>query len=224
MLLPAGSRQNAAAVDGEAYTRSLALRVDPEWLEELVGPSANTLAHRGRSIYELRNNNIEQAMRRIFSEVLAPGPMTPLVIKSCSTLIAVELTSQIDDDASRCSSDIRSVMRTRQIEDYIQNYGDGWPSQGEIADSLGISVGYMRQVYSSTAGRSLFGYMEEVRMVRARALLIDRRVPLKIVAHRLGYSTHSAFSSAFRRETGVTPREYRTTAFATPLPASSSSH
>ena len=77
----------------------------------------------------------------------------------------------------------------------------------------------MRQVYKKCTGRNLFTFMEAVRTDRARGLLADHVLPLKLIAHQLGFSTPSAFSSAFRRETGLTPREYRIASLGSAEPA-----
>jgi AraC-like DNA-binding protein len=49
----------------------------------------------------------------------------------------------------------------------------------------------------------------EVRMMRAMELLVQENAPIETIAQGVGYSTLSAFTSAFNKRTGVTPREYR---------------
>ena len=39
--------------------------------------------------------------------------------------------------------------------------------------------------------------------------MADTTIPLDDIAKRVGYRTHSHFSSAFRKEAGVTPSRYR---------------
>src|SRR3546814_7646747 len=57
-------------------------------------------------------------------------------------------------------------------------------------------------------------FAAERRIARAKALLAERssseRGPaIKEIAYRCGFETAAAFSVAFRRATGVTPRQYR---------------
>ena len=50
---------------------------------------------------------------------------------------------------------------------------------------------------------------DEVRMGIAKDLLVNTRLPQKVIASNVGFTTVSSFSSAFRRLTGVTPGAYR---------------
>jgi AraC-like DNA-binding protein len=51
--------------------------------------------------------------------------------------------------------------------------------------------------------------VESVRDDVARQLLVDTDMPIQHVAEAVRYSTAANFATAFRRRTGVTPREYR---------------
>ena len=52
--------------------------------------------------------------------------------------------------------------------------------------------------------------MARLRMARARALLISTNLPVYQTAALVGYENPFAFSTAFKRHTGQTPREFRT--------------
>lgn len=210
MLIPSRVQTSAMACDGAVDTRSLALRIKPEWLQDVVGETARSLDYPALALFQFKETNIEYAMRRMFNEVLSPGPLTPSIIKSCSTLVAFDLVSRLKQGTTELRiRDPLSELRARHVEEFVMTYEGGWPSLQEIADSLGIGVGHMRQVYKNCTGRNLFDYMDEVRISRAKVLLQEGTIPLKVIAHRLGFSTPSAFSYAFRHKAGLTPREYR---------------
>jgi AraC-like DNA-binding protein len=52
---------------------------------------------------------------------------------------------------------------------------------------------------------------DQVRRAQAERLLSHPTIPLVDISHDLGYAEQSAFSRAFRKWTGSTPKEYRTT-------------
>jgi AraC family transcriptional regulator len=64
-------------------------------------------------------------------------------------------------------------------------------------------------MFRATTGRTLSDFAAERRIVRAKALLAGRKPAIKQIAHRCGFETAAAFSAAFRRATGVSPREFR---------------
>lgn len=78
-----------------------------------------------------------------------------------------------------------------------------------IAELCGISTSHMRRLFKETTGMSLGSYVETVRIIRAKALLGEGRLPLKQIAYQLGFANPSAFSAAFRRATGITPKAFR---------------
>jgi len=58
-------------------------------------------------------------------------------------------------------------------------------------------------------GMSVFGWLDEQRMVRAAILLRQGDSPIQRVGEMIGFSNSAAFSTAFKRRFGVTPRQYR---------------
>jgi AraC family transcriptional regulator len=78
-----------------------------------------------------------------------------------------------------------------------------------LAEECGISAPHLRRLFRATMGTSVSTYVEGIRLERAKAMLADRTLPLKGIAHRLGFANASAFSAAFRREAGTSPNKYR---------------
>ncbi|MEO1152233.1 MAG: helix-turn-helix domain-containing protein, partial [Pseudomonadota bacterium] len=52
-------------------------------------------------------------------------------------------------------------------------------------------------------------FIVEMRMERARDLLMRSRLPIEEVAARVGYSDRATFSKAFQRRVGLSPSMYR---------------
>jgi AraC-like DNA-binding protein len=65
--------------------------------------------------------------------------------------------------------------------------------------------------FSTVVGQSPTSYLISARLRRGAQLLRQTDAPLAAIARRVGYSTEFAFSSAFRREYGVSPSRFRRT-------------
>ncbi|WP_368911722.1 AraC family transcriptional regulator [Taklimakanibacter deserti] len=80
----------------------------------------------------------------------------------------------------------------------------------DIARSMDTSVRTLQRElhYAGTDFRSL---TSDVRIRRATELLRDRSVSIISISEDLGYSSPAGFSRAFRKATGMGPREFRTT-------------
>lgn len=63
--------------------------------------------------------------------------------------------------------------------------------------------------FTACVGKSPLQYLTECRMRRAKLLLRETNLGIKIIAEKVGYTNESAFSNAFGRATGVSPGAYR---------------
>ena len=85
---------------------------------------------------------------------------------------------------------------------------DGYPSLESIADSLYMSASTIQRNLA-WEGLSYTDLVEQTRKNLAVMYFKQRNLSLSEIAYLLGYSELSAFSRAFRRWTGNSPREYR---------------
>ncbi|MBW2942504.1 AraC family transcriptional regulator [Zhongshania aquimaris] len=96
-----------------------------------------------------------------------------------------------------------------RVQDYIRSsLASGGCSIERCAEKLGTSVRTL-QSRLSEAGLSFSELLEEQRMSLAQSYLKQDQFSLDDVAANLGYSEQSSFGRAFKRWTGVTPKQYR---------------
>ncbi|WP_213163734.1 AraC-like transcriptional regulator QhpR [Kaustia mangrovi] len=86
---------------------------------------------------------------------------------------------------------------------------EGYPSLEQVAAELRVPLSAIQRELSE-AGTTYKDLVEAVRRDLALSYVKQRQLPFSEIALLLGYSELSAFSRAFRRWTGVSPREYRT--------------
>jgi len=82
------------------------------------------------------------------------------------------------------------------------------PSLRELARQVGLNDFKLKQGFREVLDSTVFGYVTQQRMERACQLLMEQRT-VAAVAQEVGYSSPTAFSSAFRRKYGVTPKAYQ---------------
>ncbi len=87
----------------------------------------------------------------------------------------------------------------------------------ELAKAAGMSRTTFAVYFKSVAGISPLAYLSEWRMQVARKMLRQENVTIAILAESLGYASESAFSSAFKRVTGLAPKHYRTSTGTSPV-------
>ena len=79
----------------------------------------------------------------------------------------------------------------------------------DLADAvhLGRSVFYGK--IKSISGMTPVDFLRHIRMKRAEELIRRSNYPFSQIAYEVGYSDPKYFSKCFKKETGMTPSEYR---------------
>ncbi|MCB1499954.1 MAG: AraC family transcriptional regulator [Bauldia sp.] len=125
----------------------------------------------------------------------AHDPRLLAVMQTCLERLGSEAT---DEDI--LLDRMRTAIRTRLPR--------GYPSFEDVAVELRAPTAAIHQDLHA-AGLTYKDMVEDVRRDLALAYLKQRHLPFSEIAMLLGYSELSAFSRAFRRWTGASPRAYR---------------
>jgi AraC-like DNA-binding protein len=83
------------------------------------------------------------------------------------------------------------------------------PGLVELARRAGTNEFKLKRGFRKLFGTTVFGYVRDLRMKRARHLLEQDHLNVTQVAFEVGYSSLGHFSAAFRRRFGVLPSKYR---------------
>ncbi|HLV71215.1 MAG TPA: AraC family transcriptional regulator [Vulgatibacteraceae bacterium] len=92
-----------------------------------------------------------------------------------------------------------------------------WTVAG-LAAEVGASRAALAQRFTKLVGEPPMAYLTGIRLAQAADLLRESDATLEAVARRVGYGNAFALSTAFKREHGVSPQEYRTRANAPAVP------
>jgi AraC-like DNA-binding protein len=103
--------------------------------------------------------------------------------------------------------------RVARADAYIsQNLHDAGLSVEQVASSIGISAGYLQQLYRAAKALTVAQSILDHRLANCRRELADPSLvaeSITSIAFRWGFSESSSFSRAFRRTFGLSPRQYR---------------
>jgi AraC-like DNA-binding protein len=83
------------------------------------------------------------------------------------------------------------------------------PPLPELARQLGISETRLKSGFKTMNGTTVMQYCIQKRIEAARFLLKENHHSISEIGDIVGYEDHSAFSRAFRRHCGYSPREWR---------------
>jgi transcriptional regulator GlxA family with amidase domain len=100
----------------------------------------------------------------------------------------------------------RLVSRAQR---WMQTHLDHGFSMADLARHLDVSERTMHRRFTRAVGIAPLRYLQSVRVEVAKRLLETKALTVDAVSERVGYDDVGAFRQLFRRETGVSPREYR---------------
>ncbi|MBL4707646.1 MAG: AraC family transcriptional regulator, partial [Flavobacteriales bacterium] len=81
-----------------------------------------------------------------------------------------------------------------------------------ISNLLGLSSQYLSKIISQFSDKSFPEIVNELRIIKAKKLLIDRSFStcsISELSYEIGFSSKSSFNRAFKKHTQLTPREFK---------------
>ena len=98
-----------------------------------------------------------------------------------------------------------AVRRARQ---YLEEHAARAVTLAELAGVADLSAFHLCRAFGAALGMPPHAYQTQVRVARAKALLVAGRLPLAQVAAEVGFASQSHFTRHFARLVGVTPGRY----------------
>ncbi len=117
-------------------------------------------------------------------------------------------TDEIIQIVSRSYSN-RSKNLVIKAKEYISSHYAEAISVRDVADAVCISESYFKSIFKKSSGYSYSEYLTVVRIDQAKNLLNTTEKSVTEIALDVGYQTPNSFSSLFKRETGLTPTQWK---------------
>jgi AraC-like DNA-binding protein len=104
-------------------------------------------------------------------------------------------------------SDARRRLLMNRARQYLEQHYPEPVTLEQIARTLGVSPYYLSHVFSQQSDFSLFEYLTNLRLQKARLLLQAGSHRVKEASNAVGYNDSSYFARIFHRRFGVAPRD-----------------
>ncbi len=99
--------------------------------------------------------------------------------------------------------------RIEEVQRYIRQHLDEPLNREVLADLAGFSIPHFHRVFTGYTGESAISYVRRIRLIRAGQKLRMGAVDIMAVALAAGYESHTAFTRAFKKQFGISPRAFR---------------
>ncbi len=119
----------------------------------------------------------------------------------------IDLSTHVKESGIIAKSTYQQGVRS--VADYINDhYSEELPLE-TLAAICGLSRGYFTKCFTNMFILTPTAYIAMVRISNAKVLLETTMLSVKEIARRVGYNHSSTFCDAFKKETEMTPNEYR---------------
>lgn len=206
-FLPAGQRYLAKGGPGTQQTLFVEMSADQQLQDELkIGADVAAV---WRTCMNMPFDRLRDLLLRMAREVREPGFASELMVEGLGVTLLAEtlrVLQRVEANAARKGG--LSPWRLRTIEARIRD-GGSLPTLGELAELCGLSRRQLMRAFREETGRTVGAFVQDLTLERAKVLLQNTDLPIGEVAAQLGFTTATAFSTAFRRSVGESPRNFR---------------
>lgn len=178
-----------------------------EHLRTLVDGDLEWTDRRLLASLDIRDANIQSLLLRLVEEVRYPGFASEMLVELIAGQMGIELGRYYTAITDSPMSGGLAPWRLRLIDERLKEVSK-MPTLSELAELCQLSVRQMTRGFRASRGCSIGDYVANCRVEYAKQLLAAGH-SIKFVAYSVDFSSPSSFCFAFRRATGLTPRQFR---------------
>lgn len=126
-------------------------------------------------------------------------------IKNYIRMLLKKIIGVRDTISGRRYSDIIEIAKDQIRKTYMSDE----ISLNTIAAEVGMSPSYFSSIFSKEMGKTFVEYLTEIRMDRAKDLLMCSSMKTSEIGYEVGYKDPHYFSYIFKKTQNCTPKEFR---------------
>jgi len=173
-----------------SYAAQGVLQLDPKYFDSLI-----FILEEAKKMNVQETEGYLQHFLKTLLYLLQKQTLTP--IQSASTTTTQSLDTTI-----------------LKILDYLNENYPKKITLDDLSANFFVSKFYLCKQFNKELQISIMSYLLKLRIAKAKELLISIDTPLETIAERCGFSSANYFSLIFKKETGVSPLNYKKEYFA----------
>ncbi|NYE63404.1 AraC family transcriptional regulator [Duganella sp. 1224] len=169
-------------------------------------------SHAIRYAADVQDDLIRQLGLAILGELREESAAGRMLVESAGMMLAARLAQAHGDGwalQQAPSTHRLDDARLRRVLDYIAAHIDRPVAVAELASVACISTYHFCRMFRAATGVSPQRYVSRLHLQRAKQMLAAGELCLAQIAMATHFSSQSSFTRAFRRETGMSPGDYR---------------
>ena len=149
------------------------------------------------------------ALESLFSTDLTPAANRIFASGKMREVMALHFGQRPHDvDACPFLRDEENVRKIKRAKDILVENLLNPPSIPDLSDRVDLSEYKLKTGFREVYGNTLYGFVLDYKMNKAKSLLDTGKMQVREVAHELGYNNPSHFITAFKKKFDITPKKY----------------
>jgi two-component system response regulator YesN len=137
--------------------------------------------------------------QRLLRDIRSMGQFEQAMNRIIEALLAIDAPAE---------TPLYSLLIQKAVRIVQEQYAEGI-TLDEIADNLHVTMAYLSGQFNKEVGRPFSVYIRELRLRKAKELLLGSELRTFEIAQQVGYPDPKYFSRVFKEATGMTPGEYQ---------------
>jgi YesN/AraC family two-component response regulator len=160
-------------------------------------------------------NELRFDLNTLINEINKPGENTYEFVEALVTRILIGLerkTKTLNKSENISKLNVQTQNEAfNQIDAYLKRNLYKNISREDLSKVFHISPSHLARIFRNISGMTITKRLMQLRIDRAKQLLLESSLPISEISLQIGYTNFSYFTNIFRKETGVTPSDYRRT-------------
>ncbi|MGI6585437.1 MAG: helix-turn-helix transcriptional regulator [Lutisporaceae bacterium] len=157
------------------------------------------------------NHDLSMLIRLFLEELKYKQLGHDFIIEHLSLLIAGKLTSHIDNNLrSKPQNTLKYKKENiKKVIDYMnENYYSNI-SCDEMSELIQTNKFIFIRSFKAETGRTPYEYLLNLKIEKAKKMLKSNEYTVTEISMMCGFSSHSHFTSTFKKKVGISPTEYK---------------
>lgn len=146
-------------------------------------------------------------------EIRQPGANTHELVEALVVRLLIGLGRGLEIEESLGRSSTLNALHHQEVVERIEAFMERnlkrELSREDLAQVVHLSPTHMARVFHQAKGCTLTTRLVQLRVARAKQLLLESTLPISQISLDVGYTSFSHFARVFREAVGVTPGDYR---------------